>query len=365
MANGNYSSRRVEHLIYLSMLVLVYMFPLLTETFNAVQGHPFQWENLFDWWIGVVPYLILFLIHNYLILPGFIKDHNIRKYSLKAFAVLVLYAFYEYLVFRAKGAGMPMPEPRLAVDSMPPPIPRHRFLIPLPILVNFLMAIFVIGMNLSLFLLFNSQREQESRKALENIRLQDELKYLKTQVNPHFFMNMLNNIHAMVEMDPVKAQDMILELSNLMRYVLYEAENQVVALSDELRFISSYVALMRQRYPEEKVSIRLDIPVNLSGDMRIPPLMFIPFVENAFKHGISYLKKSEIDIRLEQSDGKVAFFCRNTRHSNNLAVKKPGGVGLDNIRRRLSLIYGDSDMLEIEDTEEFYIVKLEIPCLSR
>lgn len=156
---------------------------------------------------------------------------------------------------------------------------------------------------------------------------------------------------------------MILELSKLMRYVLYEGNNPTTVLASEVNFISSYVSLMRQRYPAPKVDIRLDVPDKPSDILRLPPLLFIPFIENAFKHGISYRRKSEVEISLETEDGTIRFFCRNTKPQLVADNTRVGGVGLRNIRRRLDLLYDNAYSLEINDNTDDYSVILIIPCL--
>ena len=120
-------------------------------------------------------------------------------------------------------------------------------------------------------------------RLLEKENLNQQLEYLKYQINPHFFMNTLNNIHALVDIDPEKAKTTIVELSKMMRYLLYEGNNSLIPLHREVEFLRNYITLMKLRYTD-KVKIDTDIPVSLP-DRRLPPLLLITFVENAFKHG--------------------------------------------------------------------------------
>lgn len=335
-------SRRVEHLIYLVMWLLVILFPFATETVQAFHGYSFHWGDILKWWVGTISYLVLFIVHDAVIIPLFFRSQNFWGYLSKLAVLMTVFCLYEYLSYgyRHYDAGFSM-----------------------PVFVYMMLAFFVVGMNLSLALMFKSQRERESLRSLENLRLHDELKYLKTQINPHFFMNMLNNIHSTIELEPVKAQDMVLELSELMRYVLYEGEGHTTTFQNEAKFITSYVSLMRKRYSVDKVDIRLEIQENHTDSLNIPPLLFITFVENAFKHGVSYLKKSEIEISLKEHDGQVFFYCRNTKPAIYSSLDSKGGVGLENVKRRLFLLYGNCEMLKIEDRDNEYIVKLNIPCL--
>ena len=117
--------------------------------------------------------------------------------------------------------------------------------------------------------------------------IQAEMYYLKHQINPHFFMNTLNNIHALVDINTESAKQAIIELSAMMRYVVYETGGNVIALREDLRFIKNYIELMRIRYTDN-VKVTYNYPQQLKGRVDVPPLIFIVFVENAFKHGVSY-----------------------------------------------------------------------------
>ena len=174
-------------------------------------------------------------------------------------------------------------------------------------------------------------------------------------------MNMLNNIHAMIELDSVKGQDMTLELSKLMRYVLYEGENSTSTFVGEISFIESYMALMRRRYPEGKIDISLEVPQHPSADILVPPMIFVTFVENAFKHGVSYQAKSRVCVSLKESDGIIHFTCENTNMCSSKGSQ--GGVGLDNVRRRLDLMYGDRYTLVVENDRKIFKVSLTITSL--
>lgn len=175
-------------------------------------------------------------------------------------------------------------------------------------------------------------------------------------------MNTLNNIHALVDIDPSKAQETIRELSKMMRFVLYEGDKSGVPLTKEFEFIRNYTKLMQLRY-SDKVKITVDIPQE-APDVTIPPLMLISFIENAFKHGISYQHDSFIEIKLEISTpspltSNLLFTCRNSKAE--VPNQEKGGVGLTNVKKRLDLLYDKSYTLEIKDEPDIYIVELKIP----
>ena len=223
----------------------------------------------------------------------------------------------------------------------------------------FTILLLLLGVNVGVKYFFMSIKRTHEIEELEKKTLEQQLEYLKYQINPHFFMNTLNNIHALVDVNPDKAKSSILELSKLMRYVLYESNNPSVPLQRELEFIRHYIELMRMRYTE-KVEIDVNLPADCSS-RPIPPLMFISFVENAFKHGVSYVQSSKIKISVEEDEHKVKFMCSNTKASSN---GEQGGIGMENSRKRLSLIYKEDYTLQVDEAGDTYDVLLVIPFLD-
>ena len=193
-------------------------------------------------------------------------------------------------------------------------------------------------------------------RELEAENTRQRLESLRYQINPHFFMNTLNNIHALVDIDPEQAKETILELSKMMRFVLYEGNKQGVPLSRELDFIRHYMALMQLRYTD-KVRISLHLPDEVP-DRQIPPLILVTFIENAFKHGVSYQHDSFVEVKVSVAHNELLFTCHNSKADKPNEEK--GGVGLSNVRKRLNLLYGNSYALRIHNAED-YSVELNIP----
>jgi len=233
----------------------------------------------------------------------------------------------------------------------PPPIVGERDILAVVVLILMLAA------NLGIKSFFRSREDRKRLAELEKKNLEQQLEYLRYQINPHFFMNTLNNIHALVDIDPAKAQETILELSKMMRFVLYEGDKQGVPLSREFEFIRTYVTLMQLRYTD-KVKITLDLPAE-APDKTIPPLMLISFIENAFKHGVSYQRESFIEVKVSVEEGRLCFACRNSKA--DVPNEEKGGVGLANVRKRLNLLYDNDYSLRIQDTPDVYNVELNIP----
>ena len=165
-----------------------------------------------------------------------------------------------------------------------------------------------------------------------------ELAWLKNQINPHFLFNTLNNISSLTQIDPDAAQDAIAQLSDLLRYAMYETNKKTVPISGELEFMRNYISLMKLRC-NEKTEVKTTF--DIAQDVEIAPLLFISLIENAFKHGVSSSRSSMIDIHLEQEDGSIVFACDNTNYPKDDADRSGSGIGIENTRRRLDLMYAD------------------------
>jgi len=183
-----------------------------------------------------------------------------------------------------------------------------------------------------------------------------ELNALKAQINPHFLFNTLNNIYGMNQIDPVKGSEMIMELSDVMRYHLEFSKHGKVKLEDEIQLLESYIKLEQLRLRET-----CDVQVDFSGadgSLMISPLLFIPFVENAFKHGTHSTKECFVHIRLATNEGRLTFTVKNSIIANRNVVKT--NIGLQNTKRRVELLFPDRHELRIVKNEFFHLVELRI-----
>lgn len=399
---------RKEHIIYTSIWLLLYLSPL-ASLYMRMSSNPnitFSWHEILNAWEFNTVWLVLMLIHNFLLLPILILKRRTWKYLMLASALLISCTFASYLIrpagprcydmdkrmemsdcnyyicgesdsCHAPGlcqkmehdpkedmcrkpihGGKPFPRPRYNPDELRP-------ISPVPMLgpgeaVAFFGGLLLMGMNLGVKLYFKTQEDREQQERLEKQDLERQLEYLRYQVNPHFFMNTLNNIHALVDINPERAKTTIVELSKMMRYILYEGDKKYIPVQREALFLNNYIELMRLRY-SSRVSISLDMP-EMMPDVMLPPLLLIIFVENAFKHGVSYAAPSFIDIKVEVTQDKLKFRCRNSRQEQKPdEKKKKGGVGLANARRRLDLLFPNQYSLEIKENDKEYDVQLEIP----
>lgn len=308
----------------------------------------------------LLPFMALFVVNNYVLIPRLLKRGRYSAYlawALCSIALIWLWQYFEFSTMMRHACGPARPGHRGGDHPGPHP------LLPLPLFLGCIYDFLIVGVNLAISLLFQQFADRLAHESLMKENAENQLTYLKAQINPHFYMNMLNNIHGMIEIDAEKAQDMVIEMSGLMRHLLYEGSRAEVELGAEADFIRDYLSLMRVRYPEDKVEICADLPsaVSVAG-VRIPPLLFLVFIENAFKHGVSYTECSFVSVSLTAGDGHVTFRCMNSVHTAPcVAGSGHEGIGLDNVRRRLDILYGAAYTLETVRTDSAYTVILTFP----
>lgn len=193
---------------------------------------------------------------------------------------------------------------------------------------------------------------------LKREKKQAELMHLKSQVNPHFFFNLLNALYGLVEKDPDKAQQLILKLSDMMRYSIYEGQNEWVTLADEITYIENYMELHRMRYHKE-IAIRFEVEAE-DRSIKIMPLLFIIMVENAFKHGVEKLRRDAfVHIYLKATRQHIDFTIENNFDVEQVNGKE--GIGLNNLKQRLDLVYLKRYELEISPTRaDIYKIRLRL-----
>ena len=224
-------------------------------------------------------------------------------------------------------------------------------------LFTFIISALVLGISTTITILQKWQKDSQARKELEKDKITTELSLLKAQINPHFFFNTLNNIYALTVIDPKVAGEAIHQLSKMMRYLLYDTQKGDNMLSQEIAFVKNYISLMKLRLTDV-VKINIDTPANLK-DMPLAPMIFLPFVENAFKHGVSATQQSYVNIVIFQQDSELHLVVNNSIiKDNNLSLDTSSGIGLVNTRRRLDLLYPGKYKLDIcgpNDNKEYSV----------
>ncbi len=288
--------------------------------------------------------LVFFYLNYFLLIP---KYYYRKKFVIYYVIVISLYLLAEILprvLFHEMhhhrphghvGNGMPRPAFVMWMD-----ISRHFFL--------FLVAFFA-----ALILKFN-----EMLKSAQQEKLDAELSYLKAQINPHFLFNTLNSIYSLAIQKSDETANSVVKLSGMMRYVLTESKSDFVALDKEISYIKDYIELQKLRL-DNSVKLNVNIISN-SLQKQIAPLILIPFIENAFKHGVNSEEDSEITIELGVNETSVNLQVKNKKVTVNNSTESETGLGIENTRKRLHLIYPGKHNLTIEDNQEYFSVYLSV-----
>lgn len=307
----------------------------------------------------LIPYVVLFLVHHFLLAP--LMRNRKAVYAVLTTLLLVLFGLWCFYGHpRPEMHPGPPPEEGQAGWPMPPepgrPSGQERG--PLrPEWMELAIGILLLAGDLGLIAYIRMRQNERQMQELRAESLRQQLESLRYQINPHFLMNTLNNIQSLILTDPEKATEIVDEFSKMMRFLLYDGNDATIPISRELDFLRHYVSLMRLRYPDS-VRIEAELPEDIAGAV-VPPMVMASFVENAFKHGISYEKPSFVRIKVENTRARILFRCRNSRHA--LQQTEQHGLGMENVKKRLSLLYGADYALHIEDHQDEYDILLDIP----
>ena len=314
--------KKKENLVYLGvwlLIIAVSVVSIMTTLSYFGEEHSL-WKALLRTSVAIGPFLLLFLIHNYLLAPLVVTKNKTVLYAVLTAVLVSAFAFLTISSKNSPGRHGDMDRAPMLEEHFgqhPPKPPREDpgkrdkvgpYAPTSPEILKIFVAALMVLANLGVKYYFHFSSNRQRMMALERENLDQQLQYLRYQINPHFFMNTLNNIHALVDIDPDEAKSCIVELSKLMRYVLYEGSKPMILLEKETEFLRQYVGLMRIRY-SDNVKISVSLPESAPG-IEIPPLLFISFVENAFKHGISYRKDSFIDISMSVGGRPSSFQVR-------------------------------------------------------
>ena len=225
--------------------------------------------------------------------------------------------------------------------------------------INFFIYLFFFALSLAYQLINEKVKSDKLISERENENLKTELSLLRSQVSPHFMFNVLNNMVALARKHSDQLEPSLIKLSSLMRYMLYEADEDKVPLEKEIEYLQSYIDLQQQRFGQKvKVNVTVDAP---DSTLEIEPMLLIPFVENAFKHGTGLIEDAQIDIDLRAKNNVLQFMVRNKYNSASEEIKdKTSGIGLANVKRRLNLLYNKSYSLLITEQDDWFVISLQL-----
>jgi len=296
--------------------------------------------------------MLIFYINYCYLIDKFLFTHKIKEFILINLLLIiglaVLMHFSYDLVSDIFSSGRP---PRR--KKRPPRV--------LPFILRDMMSLItVVGLSVAIRMSGRWMQDENKRKELEKAKTEAELQNLKNQINPHFLLNTLNNIYALIDFNPSQAQQAVQDLSKLLRHILYDNNQTFVPLVQEVDFMRNYVDLMRIRL-SDNVELSTDFEILPNTSTRIAPLIFISLIENAFKHGISGDKPSFIRIKLKELDGgKVDFVCENSYFPKTESDKSGKGIGLEQVQKRLEMLYPNHYVWNTKVSDDTYITHLTI-----
>ena len=336
-----YSQTTINVLTQIGIMIsLLLILPMMVFVFTGDVGEATRAM------IGVMPALIIssfiFMINYWWLVPRFYyrgKRYIFYPVNLLLYILLFFQAYISY----SRSVGNPSDNIFIFASTC------------------FIILMLVTGSAAMALALRNALRNKILREQFQEEKrrhVEDELTWLKNQINPHFLFNTLNNISALINLDPGRAQESISRLSDLLRYAMYETSKPFVPLNREVDFIKDYISLMKLRC-NNKTIIKTNFEVE-SNSLQIPPLLLISLVENAFKHGVSSNQLSEITILMEEKEGILKFECVNSNHAKDSSDNSGSGIGLANMKRRLELLYPEKHEWEKAEDEDQFRIALNI-----
>jgi hypothetical protein len=359
------SSRFFEAVFILLFWMLLFVLPLFYQWMNR---NSIKWSVIFNVWIDYLPLLIVFCVNRFLLTPFLLFKRKQFFYLVSvivviSFTVLGSISIRKQVVFQEmapehKQGGLQFPDSnktgtKKGLQNRQAPVGTY------PPYVNLiLLSILLVGFDTGMKLSVKWAETQQEKAEIEKESVKNELAFLRNQISPHFLMNTLNNIHSLIDFDTVEAKRSVAKLSTLMRYLLYESNDKPIEFSKEIKFIESYVELMKLRFSEE-VSIQLNLPEN-PPKLSIPTLLFTNIIENAFKYGISYEHKSFVDINLIVHENELEFTIQNSVHEKFKTLEK-SGIGIENTKKRLKLLYKDNYVFLYSEKENVFSSTIKIP----
>lgn len=310
------------------------------QDINRIIGH---------FWIPIAFYAVNFYTNYFILIDKFLFANKIVLFIVINIALIALSVslkeFFEYLFFE---------------DTLKRSIKNKESGPPINMFIYVQMLSYMVPLLFSITIKTTKRwvKTESERKEAINFKLQSELQHLHYQLQPHFFFNSLNNIYALVDISPDQAKSSIHSLSKLMRYMLYDTSEETVSLFKEIDFMKKYIELMKLRV-SDKTKVTYTFPSE-ETEIRIAPLLFISLIENAFKHGVSANKESEINLQMTVEEKIVKFTIENNNLPKKTDDKSGSGIGLPNIEKRIALLYPDKSKFKTFVKEKRFIATLEI-----
>jgi two-component system, LytTR family, sensor kinase len=334
----NWINQNQTPLIHILVWAVFFLLPIIfiTSDFSEPQKNHHNPDEFFS--LNIINKLFkigLFYLNTQLLIPKLLYPKRYIQFVLSQVLSFAFILTLDFLFFKLLNINHPFHFARSAYH-------------------NISLFLFVALSSIVFKLVWDKAKAEEQQK--ENIKT--ELSFLRSQISPHFLFNVLNNIVAMVRLKSDNLEDTVVKLSTLLQYMLYETDEEKVLLRNEIEYLESYIDLQSQRFGN-KIQIIRNISVK-DNYQTIEPMLLIPFVENAFKHGYGLIKNPVIDIALKTDSDVLIFEVKNKFDDTNLQKDKTSGIGLTNVKRRLELLYPASHQLEIIKNEHWFMISLKL-----
>lgn len=333
-----------ENVIYLIFWLIMFLFPIFLST----GGNRIDWTRVLYETIRILPFFLIFLSNNFFLFK-LIKNKKYLSYLFLSLTLVLGFSFlgsFHPLIFKFLNIT---PSSRLSVRIDTMWILNIFF-------YNSIFSLLGIGLNNAIKIVITMLSDKRDYEQLQKENLQNQLTILQQQISPHFFMNTLNNIHALIDFDKDIAKNSVVKLSKLMRVLLYENNNYT--LQKEIDFLQDYIELMKIRV-NENVDIKFEYPEKVLF-LKFPPLLLISLVENSFKHGIKAMGQSFIHINFSFENNFLLIKIKNSKTNKVANDNDSDKIGINNTKRRLELIYNNSTF-EVNENETSFEVNIKIP----
>ncbi|MBK7030129.1 MAG: histidine kinase [Bacteroidales bacterium] len=349
MIDSNPFKHRLQFLIHIIIWGVIIIFPLV---FIYSEGER-NLVRFLDFSLPALFLILVFYLNSFWIIPQYLFNKKIWQFFL---VNIVLIAACIFLMDTIKHFYFGEYFAQFEKRNQFPPKPRMKGIIFFRDIISMSVTV---GLSVAIKMTTQWYQSQAEQKELEKLHVESELNNLKHQLNPHFLFNTLNNIYSLISINQDHAQHAVHQLSNLIRYVLYDSDQPKVSLIKDLKFTSNFIELMSLRLPSH---VKLETNISASEeDLEIAPLLFISLVENAFKHGVSPTEPSLIKIEITNSrQNEIVCIVRNSNFPKTESDRSGSGIGLVNLKKRLDLIYQGAYDLSNEINGEQYIATLSL-----
>lgn len=324
MTAKNQNYRLLEIFIHVFCWILFFGFPVIMA---QSESGSINWSAFMRFIIVPASLFSIFYINYFILIPKLLFEEHKKKFLISNLIIIIAFS----VVIRWWN--------EMHIQPPPPEMIRHNPPSKIIFIIRDVASmIFSAGLSVAIRLSIRWNETEAARREAVKSMTEAELRNLRNQLNPHFLLNTLNNIYALIAIDSDKAQQAVQELSKLLRYVLYDNQSMYVPLKKEIDFIKNYIELMRIRVSED-VTIETVFKIKENSQTPVAPLIFISLIENAFKHGISPTENSFIKINIEEDDNKIICNIQNSNHPKNVTDKSGSGIGLEQVGKRLQLLY--------------------------